>query len=156
MQTPLTLWFIHRPTGVKITDYTKHLLKLNSMTNADEFWSVYCHLNFDLIPISDIHFFRKDIVPTWESSVNGGKWSIRLNKQYSRRFYEILLLGLCDGVLNALGLVLSIRHTDDVISIWFDDIEERQEVRQQICDLTQIHSSALDYKAHVDAFNKQT
>eukprot|EP00835_Amoeboradix_gromovi_P004673 NODE_378_length_9766_cov_0.333816.p5 type:complete len:180 gc:universal NODE_378_length_9766_cov_0.333816:8681-8142(-) len=155
VQIPLTLWFIHRPTGVKITDYTKHLLKLQTMHTCDEFWNVYCHLNFDLPPISDIHFFRKDITPTWESSEHGGKWSIRIVKQYSRRFYEVLLLSLCSGQLSALGLVLSIRHTDDVVSVWFNDIEDRNLVKDQICALTHVHYSALDYKAHLDAYNKQ-
>ncbi len=151
----ITLWFIHRPTGVKITDYTKHLLKLQTMTTTDEFWSVYSHLNFDLAPISDIHFFKKDIVPTWESSEKGGKWSIRLSKQFSRRYFEMLLLSLCSGELKALGLVLSLRHNDDVVSVWFDNVNNRNEIRQQICELTQVHQSSLDYKAHLDAYNKQ-
>ena len=155
MNTPLTLWFIHRPTGVKISDYTKHLLELQTMRTSEEFWNVYCHLNFDLAPISDIHFFLKGITPTWESSEQGGKWSIRLSKQFSRRFYETLLLALCAGQLNALGLVLSIRHSDDVISVWFNDVEDRNQIKQQICDLTQVHATSLDYKAHLDAYNKQ-
>lgn len=100
---------------------------------------------------NDLHVFREGIKPLWEDPHNsdGGKLVLRLRKGLAARLWEHLLIATIDhksplyaiidrnahagGAKKAApiepgkicGLVLSVRHQEDIISMWCKHGDER-------------------------------
>jgi translation initiation factor 4E len=105
----------------------------------------------------DLHMFRRGTRPLWEDTENrnGGKWVLRIRKEYSDRLWEDLCMGIvgnafgdvqvgggdaaagaADGGEATLlplltehcpvtGCVMSIRETHDVLSLWVNSNTSR-------------------------------
>lgn len=62
---------------------------------VEGFWGFYSHLlrPKQIFIHSECHMFRKGVKPMWEDPYNarGGKWSIRIKKQYSSHLWENLV-----------------------------------------------------------------
>ena len=65
------------------------------MNQVEEFWAVYQYMKrADELPVvTDVHLFKKGIMPVWEDEQNaeGGKWILRLKKGISARMWEELV-----------------------------------------------------------------
>ncbi len=94
---------------------------------VEEFFAVYQHLKrpSTLPLVSDYHIFKKGIRPVWEDEDNkyGGKWTVKLKKGVSDRYWEDLLLAIIgdqfsETTENICGAVLSVRNGEDLLSIW--------------------------------------
>jgi len=127
--TTFGIWYMHRHPGHKIADYEKATQYLGEFGSVEEFYAWYAHLQrADAIPhISDLSIFRKGVRPVWEDDANvkGGKWLLRVRKHSGLMpwFWESLLLALIsddfgDAAQDITGVVLSIRHAEDTISVW--------------------------------------
>lgn len=128
LQHAHVFWFMQRPakSASGQDTFESSLRQIASFQTAEHFWRIYDHLARapQLSQSTDVHLFREGIKPTWEDPSNklGGKFVVRLSKGLAARFWEELLLGIIGeqfGVGNEIcGAVLSIRYSEDIISLW--------------------------------------
>ncbi|KAK9761726.1 hypothetical protein K7432_013150 [Basidiobolus ranarum] len=119
-------WFMHRPPGQKILNYESAMKKIAAFSSIEDFWAVYSHLRrpHELPTISDYHLFKQGVRPVWEddTNINGGKWIVRLKKGLASRYWESLVLAVIGDQFDVgseiCGAVLSIRHSEDILSVW--------------------------------------
>ena len=114
-------------------EYSNNIKKIATFETVQGFWAVYNHLvrPAALPSTIDTHLFVSTVKPTWEDEANakGGKFSIRLKKGLSSRYWEELTLALIGstfaseklGPWGVNGLVLSVRWNEDILSIWNDE-----------------------------------
>ncbi|KAL6522356.1 hypothetical protein OROMI_031628 [Orobanche minor] len=127
---------------------------------VEAFWVCYCHLArpSTLPSPTDLHLFKDGIRPLWEDSANcnGGKWIVRFKKAVSGRFWEDLVLALVGNQLdygdNICGAVLSIRFSEDILSVWNRNASDNQAVMglrdSMKRHLKLPHSYVMEYKPH--------
>jgi translation initiation factor 4E len=112
----------------------------------------------DIPPHCDIHVFKMGIKPMWEDEANknGGKWIVRLRKEISSRSWENLLLAMLGEQFivgdEICGAVISIRPTEDIISIWNKTANDSQltaKIRDTITRVMQLpQQTIMEYKEH--------
>lgn len=105
----------------------------------ERFWQVYDHLKrAHDFKTTEFHLFKDGISPFWEDPLNkaGGKWTLRLKKGISARYWEDILLAVIgeqfDVGSEICGVVLSVRINEDIISIWnktADNVEAVNKIR---------------------------
>jgi translation initiation factor 4E len=134
-----------------------------SFSTAEEFWEVYQHLRrpSSLPVISDYHVFKQGIKPIWEDgrNANGGKWIVRLKKGIIDRLWENLVLALIGDEFNVgddiCGAVLSLRTSEDIISIWNQTADAQKlklKIRNTLKNVLNLpNETIVEYKAHKDA-----
>ncbi|KAJ2077840.1 hypothetical protein H4R24_004879 [Coemansia sp. RSA 988] len=158
-----SFWFMHRAPGHKISDYEAAMTKISTFATVESFWTVYSHLKrADQVPtITDYHMFRAGVRPVWEDPVNmnGGKWMIRLKKGLTARLWERLAIAVVGNVFEVAdeicGIVLSIRNSEDIISLWNRTALDTKANLDILNTMKQVMGlpaeCALDYKAHNDS-----
>jgi len=158
-----TLWYMHRAPGQKITDYEAAIKKVSSFATIEEFWGVYSHMKRpnDLPNVSDYHLFKKDVRPVWEddANINGGKWIVRLKKGLASRYWESLVIAVVSEQFDVdkeiCGAVLSMRHSEDILSLWNRSANESKinlrirDTMKRVLNLPQ--DTIMEYKTHNDA-----
>ena len=92
--------------------------------------------------------FKNPIMPMWEDEYNknGGKFSIKLRKDYTTIIWEEMIFALIGGVLpkevkdELNGIVVSSRKEFNVLQIWFRNYNSNitGDIEQCIRDLLQI------------------
>ncbi|KAH6573277.1 hypothetical protein BASA61_003751 [Batrachochytrium salamandrivorans] len=155
---PWVFWFMHRSPGAKIQDYTNEIKHVCTFTTAEEFWGAFSHMKRpgDLSNISDYHLFKKGIRPIWEDNLTGGKWIIRLKKGIASRYWEDLLLAIIGDQFDVgdeiCGVVVSIRHSEDIISLWNKSAEDGRtnlRIRDTLKRVLSLPANCvMEYKAH--------
>ncbi|KAH0907153.1 hypothetical protein HID58_038980 [Brassica napus] len=142
LQYKFAIWYTRRTPGVRNqTSYEDIIKKIVEFSTVEGFWACYCHLApSSLLPSpADLHFFKNGIRPLWEdgANCNGGKWIIR----FSPKLY-LLLLALVgdqlDDADNTCGAVLSVRFSEDIISVWNRNASDHQ----------LSHAYVMEYKPH--------
>ena len=158
-------WFYHRPSGVRsaninYADFMKRIAEFNSI---EDFWSIYQYLKrpSSLPVVSDIQVFKSGVTPTWEdeANVNGGKWIVRIKKGLADRYWESLIIALIgedfDVEDEICGAVLSLRSSEDIISVWnrsADVPRTNLMIRDAIKRVLNLPSeTVMEYKAHKNA-----
>lgn len=157
-------WWMHRNPGSKIRDYDSAMKRVGAFSSVEDFWAIYVHLRRvnELPIISDYHLFRAGVKPTYEdpANANGGKWTLRLKKGISLRFWEDLLLAIVGDQFHDVGddlcgAVMSVRNGEDVLSVWnktssngIINLKIRNILRK--C-LNLGPDVVLDYKSHAEA-----
>ena len=107
---------------------------------VEHFWRIYDYLKRpnDFRYNTEYHLFKEGITPTWEDPQNkaGGKWMVRLKKGIASRYWEDVILAVIgeqfDVGSEVCGAVLSVRNTEDIISIWnktADNLEAINKIR---------------------------
>jgi len=148
------------PQASGTSTYENSIHPIAEFSNMEEFWSVYGHLKrpYDMPSNSDYHLFREHVKPVWEDPLNenGGKWMIRLRKGLASRLWEHLLIAIIADELGVgeeiCGAVLSIRHHEDIISIW-TRTTDNEVVKNKIRDgfkkvLSIPPQMVIEFKAH--------
>ncbi|KAG0801696.1 hypothetical protein G6F29_007619 [Rhizopus arrhizus] len=161
-------WFMHRSPGEKITDYEGAMKKIATFKTVEEFWAVYSHLRrpSDLPNISDYHLFKQGVRPVWEDDVNinGGKWIVRVKKGLASRYWESLVLAIIGDQFDVddeiCGAVLSIRGSEDIISVW-NKTSSNGKINLKIRDTIKRHlnlpaETTMEYKTHNDALRDKS
>ncbi|KAI9264422.1 translation initiation factor eIF 4e-like domain-containing protein [Sporodiniella umbellata] len=161
-------WFMHRSPGEKIVDYEAAMKKIATFKTVEEFWAVYSHLRrpSDLPNISDYHLFKQGVRPVWEDDVNinGGKWIVRIKKGLASRYWELLVLAIIGNQFDVgneiCGAVLSIRGSEDIISVW-NRTSSNGKINLKIRDTIKRHLSLpaeiiMEYKTHNDALRDKS
>ncbi|ORX73550.1 translation initiation factor eIF4e [Linderina pennispora] len=154
---------MHRAPGEKITDYESAMIRLASFGTVEGFWGVYSHLlRPNQVPtITDYHLFRDSVRPVWEdpANMNGGKWMIRLRKGLATRLWERLAMAVVGDVFDVgdevCGIVLSIRNSEDILSLWNRtavDAKTNVHIRDIIKQVLEVPAETImEYKAHNDS-----
>jgi len=161
--TPLecgwTFWFDKKNSKNLPSEYQENLKKIGTFYSIEEFWRYYMHLcrPNDLPKDSNYHLFREKNVPMWESFPAGGCWILKVKKRAGilARLWEQLCIA-CVGESfeepDVVGVALSIRSKEDVLSIWLRDSSNRTaqikvgEKLKEVLDLGD--GTALEYKNH--------
>ncbi|ORZ34086.1 translation initiation factor eIF 4e-like domain-containing protein [Catenaria anguillulae PL171] len=156
-----TVYYSFRKANERITNYEDAIKRLVDFGTVEEFWSTYSHLKrpADLEPISDYHIFRSGIRPMWEvpENINGGKFIIRLRKDVSQRFWEDLILAVVGNQFPdpVNGIVLSIRTSEDILSVWTADSTPGMSDTLKL--LLQLPEAAvIEYKEHNDSLRDKS
>ncbi|CAB5369275.1 unnamed protein product [Rhizophagus irregularis] len=129
----------------------------------EDFWAVYSHLRrpHELPNISDYHLFKQGVRPVWEddTNINGGKWIVRLKKGLASRYWESLVMAVIgdqfDVGTEICGAVLSIRSSEDILSLWNQSAHEGRinlKIRDTMKRVLNLPSETImEYKTHNDA-----
>lgn len=167
LETAWTFWYDKRTQDKKESDaYMEGLRQLGSFSTIEGF---YRHYSFFLRPEElprdrNVLLFRKGYKPMWEEFPEGGCWIIRIkrkvSKGYVNRMWEDLLLA-CVGeafeMPDVVGVVLSTRHKDDVISIWNLNnrvTQARFRIGEKLKELLNLDINALiQYKDHMQSLH---
>lgn len=161
-------WFMHRPAGSKTHDYEGSMKKIGAFASVEDFWRIYCHLRRpeDLPNVSDYHLFKSGVRPIWEDkeNMNGGKWIVRLKKGLASRFWEYLVMAVIGDQFDVgdeiCGIVLSIRNSEDILSLWNRSASEGRinlkirDTMKRVLDLPT--DTTVEYKAHNVSIHDQT
>jgi translation initiation factor 4E len=135
LQTKWTFWFDVKgfvnpqdAQPVQANSYRDHLKKLATFDTIEQFVRYYAFLErpSQLPKNSNYHLFRHEIVPMWESYPQGGCWMVKIKKNpalLDRLWEQLVLAAICElfEEPNVVGVVLSIRSKEDVLSVWNRD-----------------------------------
>lgn len=169
IQTPLhnnyTFWYHRRGSnnnkGTAASEYEPN--QIGTFSTVEGFWDIYNHLqrpnSFKVT--TDYHLFREGIKPTWEDEMNmqGGKWMVRLKKGIASHYWEELILAIIGEQFDVggqiCGAVVSVRHNEDIISVWNKNADLKDatnKIRTQIRSIFKLPSFiSIEYKKHIDA-----
>ncbi|KAG0318846.1 Eukaryotic translation initiation factor 4E type 2 [Dissophora globulifera] len=161
-------WFMHRAPGTKILNYDSSMKKIATFGSVEDFWAVYSHLirPHELPAVSDYHLFKQGIRPVWEDAANikGGKWIVRLKKGLASRYWEDLVMAVIGDQFNVgdeiCGVVLSIRSTEDILSLWNQSADEGRlnltirDTMKRVLNLPA--DTTMEYKTHNDALKDKS
>lgn len=153
-----------------VNPYETSIKTIATCKTVEQFWETY---NFlvrpnDLPTTTDYHFFREGIKPTWEdpSNAKGGKWIVRLRKGLASRYWEEVMLALIGGQFSGVqdgeicGAVVSIRYSEDIISIWNRNASDRdatERLRDAIKRVLQLpHHAHMEYKQHASSLKDKS
>ncbi|CAJ0764028.1 2744_t:CDS:2, partial [Entrophospora sp. SA101] len=130
-------WFMHRTPGSKILNYESSMKKIAAFSSIEDFWAVYSHLRkpHELPNISDYHLFKQGVRPVWEvMAVIGDQFDVGSE--------------IC-------GAVLSIRSSEDILSLWNQSAHEGRinlKIRDTMKRVLNLPSDTImEYKTHNDA-----
>lgn len=115
----------------------------------------------DLSGHCDIHLFKDGIKPMWEDEANkeGGKWIVRLRKGVAARAWENLILAMLGEQFmvgeEICGAVVSIRYSEDIISVWnktASDQATTSRIRDTLKRVLNLPpNTIMEYKTHNDS-----
>ena len=131
-------------------EYENQVKKIAEFDTIEDFWSIFQHLRKpdSCRPGIEFQMFKNPIMPMWEDEYNknGGKFSIKLRKDYTTIIWEEMIFALIGGVLpkevkdELNGIVVSSRKEFNVLQIWFRNYNSNitPDIEQCIRDLLQI------------------
>lgn len=159
LETPWTLHYDKKlPKPADYKNYAQNLVKLGKFDTVEGFWRHYSYLKSpDVIPNGhNLFMFRHSLTPAWETFPKGGTWIIKVRKKNGviSRLWEELLFA-CIGELfeepDIVGVMLSIRKSEDLLSVWNQDNSKNPDVRFAIGEklreiLNLDESTQVEYK----------
>jgi hypothetical protein len=141
LYTDFTFWFRINENSllepykkiVNYSDYENQVKKLSSFSTIEEFWKIFQHLKkADELGVGvEFDLFKNNIKPIWEEEDNkkGGKFSIKLNKNFTSVIWEETIFAFIGGNLpeniqNEInGIIISSKSEFNVLQIWFKDFD---------------------------------
>lgn len=170
LQYAYTFWYTRRGPGKQVSSqsFDTSLKRIGSIASVEQFWEYYSHMvrPSDLSGHWDYHLFKAGIRPMWEDDSNraGGKWIIRLRKGLASRCWENLILAMLGEQFmvgeEICGAVISIRHQEDILSLW-NKTAHVEQITSRIRDtlrrvLNLPTNTVMEYKAHMDSLRDNT
>jgi len=170
LQYAFSFWFSKRAPGRQQSplNYEQSIRYVSSFASVEQFWHIYSHMvrPNDLVGHCDIHLFKESIKPMWEDEKNkmGGKWIVRLRKGLASRCWENMILAMLGEQFmvgeEICGAVVSIRHQEDIVSIWnqnSNDAQSRQRIRDTLTRVLNLpRDTVMEYKCHRDSLNDKS
>eukprot|EP00386_Alphamonas_edax_P013718 GDKI01042306.1.p2 GENE.GDKI01042306.1~~GDKI01042306.1.p2 ORF type:complete len:270 (+),score=96.66 GDKI01042306.1:83-892(+) len=151
LETAWTFWYERKMHARQsCEDYQKNLKPIGTFNTVEGFYRYYSHLRrAGQQPVDyNLAMFRKGSKPMWEAFPTGGCWILRVKKRSSHSLINALwesLVVACVGELfempEVMGVVLSARPREDMISVWNDSNENPHtrvrigEKIREICNL---------------------
>jgi len=151
---------IKKKAATSDSTYEESIQKLCTFDTIEDFWAYYSYLirPNELPPGGDYNLFRTGTVPLWEDSANknGGKWVIRLRKGVANRCWEDVVLAFISDFFDlkeeVCGLVISTKYSEDFLSIWNKNANDRDSInriRDTLKDILDIpDSNLMEYIPH--------
>lgn len=151
-------------SGSTTVEYRNRLHKIGAFDTVEGFWKLYCHLKrpSQLDTNVNLYLFRDgpNIAPMWESFPKGGFWILKIKKKRDSgvnilgKMWQDLVLSMIGENFedpNAVGLSISIRKVEDLISIWISD-SRNEDVKfgigQKLKDILNLDpSTIIEYKS---------
>lgn len=153
-------WYSISDSNKKATDYEDAIKFLGTFGSIEEFWQFYSHLKKpDDVPVNtDYHVFQEGIKPMWEDEANkkGARWILRIKKGAASVFWEELLINMIGEQFDVndeiCGVVVSVRPTEDIFSIWIrsgQDLSVKNSIKETLKKIWHLNDSVyLEYKEH--------
>ncbi|KAJ3281048.1 Eukaryotic translation initiation factor 4E type 2 [Rhizoclosmatium sp. JEL0117] len=143
--------------------YSDSITKVCTFSTVAEFWMGYSHVKrpSDLAVASDLFLFKDGLRPTWEDQPTGGKWIVRLKKGLASRYWVLALIGEQFDVGDEIcGAVISMRHQEDILSVWNQTAESGRvnlKIRDTLKRVLNLPSNCImEYKAHQASITDQS
>nr|CAG4644232.1 EOG090X0BMA [Lepidurus arcticus] len=165
IQYTYSLWFSRRAPGKHAApqNYDQNLKLVGRCASVEQYWALYSHLvrPSELSGHSDFHLFKEGIKPMWEDDANrcGGKWIVRLKKGLASRCWENLILAMLGEQFmvgdEICGAVVSVRFSEDIISIWNRSANDQvttgriRDTLKRVLNLPP--NTIMEYKTHTDS-----
>jgi len=170
LQYAFSFWFSKRAPGRQQSpqNYEQSIRYVGSFASVEQFWHLYSHMvrPNDLNGHCDIHLFKESIKPMWEDEKNkmGGKWIVRLRKGLASRCWENMILAMLGEQFmvgeEICGAVVSVRHQEDIVSIWnqnSSDSVSRQRIRDTLTRVLNLpRDTVMEYKCHRDSIQDKS
>lgn len=172
LQNKYTFWFRYDSGkgSTNASNYNQSIKRILDFQSVERFWNIYDHLkrpsDFKEVKAVEFHLFKDGINPFWEdpNNKNGGKWMIRLRKGIAARYWEDILFAIIgeqfDVGNEVCGAVLSVRATEDIISVWnrsADNIEAINKIRDTIRRVVRLPDLIpMEYKRHSDSLTDKS
>lgn len=153
-------WVTLSDSRVTASEYEDAIKFIATFGTIEGFWQVYSYLKRpDDVPVNtDFHVFQEGIRPMWEDDANkeGARWVLRLKKGATSLFWEELLLCVIGEQFNVTdqicGVVVSMRQTEDIISIWIrsgQDFHVKNSIKETLKQIWNLPDNVfLEFKEH--------
>lgn len=110
-------------------EYEKEIRRVATFGSIESFLHLYSHLTppNELPAVTDVLVFLSRIgrPGVWEEMREGGKFTLRLQHPITPFLYESLLMALVGDQFDesdaVVGLVLSVRQPEDILSLWVEE-----------------------------------
>jgi len=137
----------------------QHLCHFNSV---ESFWRYYAFLSkpSQLARDSNLHLFRETNSPMWESFPDGGCWILKIwkNEKVVDKIWETLVMASIGELFeepDLVGIALSIRGQQDLLSIWNRDNSNeavRFAIGEKLKEILKLSpNTMLEYKKHTSS-----
>lgn len=169
LQTGWAFWYDKKQSKkTDTTEFMGQLHKIGTFNSVEGFWKLYCYLKRPsaLELNMNLYLFRDmpNYAPMWEAFPRGGCWILKIRKKkdgtasvLGKIWQDIVIstIGEQFDEPDVVGVSLSIRRNEDLISIWNAD-NRNEEIRfrigermKQILELEP--STIIEYKHHADS-----
>lgn len=170
LQYAFSFWFSKRAPGRQQSpqNYEQSIRYVGSFASVEQFWHLYSHMvrPNDLNGHCDVHLFKESIKPMWEDEKNkiGGRWIVRLRKGLASRCWENMILAMLGEQFmvgeEICGAVVSVRHQEDIVSIWnqnSNDTQSKQRIRDTLTRVLNLpRDTVMEYKCHRDSLQDKS
>ena len=144
------LWF-HDPldNNWKLESYKK----IACITSIEDYWNTFNFINNNIIENSMLFLMREGIDPLWEheKNVNGGCWSLKIEKGNIQPIWNQISLYLCsenisgNSEIEINGISISPKKNFCIIKIWNNKNNDKIENLKKI---ENISYEGIIYKPH--------
>jgi translation initiation factor 4E len=145
-------------------EYRNRLHKIGAFDTIEGFWKLFVHLKRPSIldPNVNLYLFRDgpQIVPMWEAFPKGGFWILKIKKKKDSgvnilgKFWQDLVVAMIGENFedpNVVGISISIRKYEDLLSIWVSDSRNddvKFGIGQKVKEILDLDPSTLiEYKS---------
>jgi len=166
-----TLWYFINDKALK---WEENLVQIASCNTVEDFWALFNHVESAsrLKAGCDYSLFKEGIRPMWEDvrNVNGGRWSISLNKAQRMSdldglWLEMLMLMIGESAEESIndditGAVVNIRNRGDRLALWTSN-SKKSDLVNKIGKILRASLSIppglnIEYNLHSDTSNKRS
>ena len=142
------LYLTKQPIDKK--EYENQVKKIAEFDTIEDFWAIFQHLRKpdSCKPGIEFQMFKSSIKPMWEDENNkdGGRFSIKLRKDFTTIIWEEMIFALIGDVLpnevkeQINGIVVTSRKDFNTLQIWIKSFEQKSNSNIEKCirDLLQI------------------
>lgn len=165
LESMYTFWYMKRgnkSAAAQAESYEQSIKKIGDFASIEQFWALYSHIQRPGDPGTekpmDYIMFKHGIKPMWEDENNkkGGKWVVRIPKKLSAYFWESLIMAIIGEQFEVgneiCGVVLSVRFSEDVLSIWnrtSNNREALERIRDMMRRVLKLPGNVqMDYRRH--------
>lgn len=139
-----TFWFSFYKQSLKGKKkefkYEDNINKICTFSTVEDFWGFYQHMiRPEQLPVGcDFFLFQEGIKPMWEDECNkgGGRFILKVKKQYGNKFWEDLLLAYIGEQFEAndlvCGLNASVKDKELSLSLWLKKMDENDQRKEEI------------------------
>lgn len=165
LQSAWAFWYDKKQKRSSTAEFRNNLHKLGSFDTVESFWKVYVHMKRPSTLEVDVnlYLFRDgpNTAPMWECFPNGGCWILKIRKKRDSgasvlgKIWQDLVIAAIGERFDEpdiVGISVSIRKLEDLISVWNADNrndEIRFRIGEKLKEILELEPSTLiEYKHH--------